>query len=64
MKDYPHTYTGPHTRDGLKEGQVCKVVGKRAGGYQIIVPQDKRVYIVAMSHVKTKQDQYRNGMHK
>lgn len=54
-KSYPHTYVGPDTRDGLLQGEPCRIVGKRAGGYQIIVPHDKRVFIVAMSHVNTKQ---------
>lgn len=56
MPSFPHTYIGPNTRDGLKRNQKCRVVGHRAGGNQIVVPQDKRVYIVAKSHVKTKED--------
>lgn len=53
---YPHTYIGHNTHDGLRKDSECRIIGKRAGGYQIIVPYDKRVFIVAMSHVKTKEE--------
>lgn len=53
-KSYPHTYIGENSRDGLIQGEPCRIVGKRAGGYQIIVPYDNRVFIVAQAHVNTK----------
>lgn len=52
---YPHTYIGENSRDGLRKGEPCRIVGKRAGGYQIVVPYDKRVFIAAMSHVTTQR---------
>lgn len=51
-RSYPHTYIGENSRDGLRKGEPCRIVGKRAGGYQIIVPYDRRVFI-AQAHVNT-----------
>lgn len=51
---YPHVYIGKDSHDGLLKDKPCRVIGKRAGGYRIIVPYDRRVFIVAKANVNTK----------
>ena len=32
---WTHTYVGPDTRYGLRQGTACRIIGKRAGGKMI-----------------------------
>jgi hypothetical protein len=48
---FPHDYTGPTTRWGLREGSPCIIIGSRSGGKRIRT-QDGRVWVIAANQVR------------
>lgn len=49
---YTHKYTGPDTRDGLKQGTKCVIVGRQSGGRNIRTHGGKKQWLVGANHVE------------
>jgi hypothetical protein len=48
---FPHDYTGPGNKWGLKPDIPCRIVGSRAGGRRICT-QDGRIWTVGANQVQ------------